>query len=422
VHLSRNRRHVLIEPRSGQWVLLAREAYEIIVYCEGMTFEEAGQLACRVYDAAPEQVASLFELLLEKGILLPEGAGAEERLEAEPIRPEVASFALTGRCNLKCIMCFADATPACGPELSYDAVAKILTRLSAGGCTTLVATGGEPLLRGDLFEILRLARACFRRVVLQTNGTLVDPARARALAPLVDLVRVALDGSRPGIHDVLRGKGSFAKTLQGIRWLRAAGVKVLIDHTLTKLSAHDTARMSALAEALGAELSVGCYRVIGRGAQAREQLLVPYGDLCRPAAEEPPEAMLPVDQEQGAPQPGELPGRVRSRCPAITGRISISPHGKVYPCEFLRGPAFAIGNLLTAESLAAVLRPDNPVISAVLSRTVEKVPGCKECEVRYFCDGLCMAEARANSGSIWHMDPYCPVKKAQMRKLLWGEG
>jgi hypothetical protein len=87
-YLSRNNRHVLVQKSSGQWVMLNQEAYEIIVSCKGMTFEEASQIAHRKYGGNPEHFEALFNLLIERGILvLEETPPAEEkRSVAEEIR------------------------------------------------------------------------------------------------------------------------------------------------------------------------------------------------------------------------------------------------------------------------------------------------------------------------------------------------
>ncbi len=98
-------------------------------------------------------------------------------------------------------------------------------------------TGGEPFLRPDFFAILeRMAGIGFEIYVL-SNGTIITAERARRLADLpVHGVQVSLEGPRE-IHEAIRGPGSFAASLQGIRTLTAAGVKVSLNATLSRLNA-----------------------------------------------------------------------------------------------------------------------------------------------------------------------------------------
>jgi radical SAM protein with 4Fe4S-binding SPASM domain len=243
------------------------------------------------------------------------------------------------------------------------------------------------------------------------------------MAGLVDLARVALDGSSPEIHDVIRGDGSFEAAINGINNLVKAGIPVTIDHTLSKLSLTDTKNMQSLAKSLDAELIIGCYRLLGRGKMAKELMMLPHASLACTSNDDVSSALHEGFGGTGDDTPPSIPApfTVRDRCNAVTAKVSISCHGKAYPCEFLRGPEFEIGNIVEAGSLSELLSHKNSVVKTVLSRTVDAVPGCKNCDVRYFCDGLCMAESYAHSGSIWHKDPYCVVKKSELNRQVWAD-
>lgn len=428
VHLTRNGRHALIHKPTGQWVMIHDDAYDALMRSTGKTIEEATALAYDLYQADPQQMISLLNLLTQKNILKSKSnIACKELIKHNEIKPELAVLALTNRCNLSCVMCFADAQTASKPddqELSLDQIKDVLRKLSSGGCRKLCVTGGEPLLRPELFKILTYARERFQRITLQTNGTLINQESAKKMTGLVDLARVALDGSSPEIHDVIRGDGGFEATIKGIKNLVDAGIPVTIDHTLSKLSLNDTKNMQALAKSLGTDLILGCYRLLGRGEQAKELMMLPHASLACTSSDEVSAAL---HEGLGGPSgedsmPGTpAPFTVRGRCHAITGKVSVSCHGKVYPCEFLRGPEFDIGSLVEAGSLSKLLSGENSVVKTVLSRTVDTVPGCKKCDVRYFCDGLCMAESYAHSGSIWHKDPYCIVKKSELNRQVWAD-
>lgn len=428
VHLTRNGRHALIHKPTGQWVMIHDSAYDILMQSTGKTVKESAILAYDLYQADPQQIHALFDLLVQKNILQPGSKSVNiESIELKQIQPILAVFALTNRCNLSCIMCFADAGCASKPddkELSLDQIKDVLDKLSAGGCRKLCITGGEPLLRPELIKVLAYAREIFETITLQTNGTLINQEKAKGMTGFVDIVRVALDGSSPEIHDPIRGSGSHKAAIKGIQNLIEAGIPVTIDHTLSKLSLNDTKNMQALAKSLGANLLVGCYRVLGRGEQAKETMMLPYASLACSSSDDVNAALregLASESDETVPPTTPAPFTVRERCSAITKKVSVSCHGQVYPCEFLRGSEFAIGSIVDSNSLADLLSRENPVVRTILSRTVDAVPGCKDCDVRYFCDGLCMAEAYANSGSIWHKDPYCIVKKAELNRRVWAD-
>ncbi len=418
VHLSRNGRHILLHRPSRQWVMLENQSYELVEQCLNMPLETATELASGLSGTSPKQVVQLFRLLLEKHILI---LGAEpNEPRTQEFHPRTANFSVTGRCNLRCTICFADATfEPDEAELSTDEIKAIAVKLSQGGCKLLRVTGGEPLLREDLVGMLRLARDLFEVVVLQTNGTLLNQRIADELVGIVDRVEIALDGSTPYIHEAIRGVGTFERTVAGIGYLQRAGIRTIINRVLTRFSIDDGPKMEDLARSLGAELRSDMYLAIGRGREARQHLAVPPEQLACVRGGEA--SRTSDEQDRASDLRGVSAARVRERCGAITEKISVSPHGKVYPCELLRGPEFAIGSIRDATSLSVLLRIRNPIVETILTRTIERVAECSTCDVRYFCDGLCMAEAHSYTGSIWGVDPNCPVKKAQLRTLLWGE-
>ncbi|MHB0998485.1 MAG: radical SAM protein [Armatimonadota bacterium] len=421
-HLSQNNRHALIRKSTGEWVILNEDAYNFIISSQGMNTVDAISTLSNIRQEQPigyKSIIALIKLLLNKGIIV--SVDNNKVNEKILINPRTVSFTITNRCNLSCIMCFADASSedqSDNNELSTDQIIEILAKLERAGCAALRITGGEPFLRSDLIDILGYARPRFEHILLQTNGTLIDDVKAGKLVGLTNDVRIPLDGPTADIHDQLRGKGCFDAAMNGIRCLQKAGVAVSIFHTLTKLSYSDIQCMIDLSQSLNTRMVTGFYSLVGRGEKAKDKLLIEHDMFCDPDI-----TCGNYDMDVCNNVSNTSPyvyNRTRSRCSAITDRISISPHGTVYPCEFMRNPEFALGSILESDSLTEMLNSDNQVIKTLLSRTVDNVSSCKECNVRYFCNGLCMAEAYAHSGSIWNNDPYCIVKKIELSQALWG--
>jgi len=130
----------------------------------------------------------------------------------------------TRRCNLTCVHCYASATPGAAPdELTTDEARRMIADLGRFGCPVLLVSGGEPLMRGDVLDVIAAAKAAGLRAVLSTNGTLIRPDLAGRLARAgLSYVGVSLDGLRQ-VHDRFRGvAGAFDQALAGIRACRAA--------------------------------------------------------------------------------------------------------------------------------------------------------------------------------------------------------
>ncbi len=159
---------------------------------------------------------------------------------AQPPGP-VVIWNLIRRCNLTCKHCYAlSADHDYAGELSSAEVFAVMDDLKAYRVPVLILSGGEPLLRPDLFDIAARAKAMRFYVGLSSNGTLIDaPTAERIAAAQFDYVGISLDGLA-ATHDKFRRlDGAFARSLAGVRLLREHGVKIGLRFTMTALNAHD---------------------------------------------------------------------------------------------------------------------------------------------------------------------------------------
>ena len=153
----------------------------------------------------------------------------------------VVIWNLIRRCNLTCKHCYAFSADHDYPgELSLDEVLGVMDDLKAFGVPALILSGGEPLLRPDIFEIAERAKAMKFYVGLSTNGTLIDEPLARRIHEHgFDYVGISLDGIG-ATHDKFRRlDGAFDKSLAAVRHLQKLGTKVGLRFTMTELNAHD---------------------------------------------------------------------------------------------------------------------------------------------------------------------------------------
>ena len=162
---------------------------------------------------------------------------------ARPARPPgpVVIWNLIRRCNLTCKHCYAlSADHDYAGELSHAEVCTVMDDLQRFRVPVLILSGGEPLLRPDLFEIAARAKALSFYVGLSTNGTLIDaPMADRVAAAGFDYVGISLDGLAATHDEFRRLEGAFAKSLAGVRLLRERSVKVGLRFTMTAMNAHD---------------------------------------------------------------------------------------------------------------------------------------------------------------------------------------
>jgi heme d1 biosynthesis radical SAM protein NirJ len=167
----------------------------------------------------------------------------------EPPGP-VVIWNLVRRCNLTCKHCYSISTDRDFPgELSTQEVYSVMDDLKRYGVPVLILSGGEPLLRPDIFDIARRAKGMGFYVGLSTNGTLIDATNIGDISETgFDYVGVSLDGIEE-THDRFRRKaGAYRASLAGIRLARDAGIKVGVRFTLTQDNAHDLPALLRLLE------------------------------------------------------------------------------------------------------------------------------------------------------------------------------
>ncbi len=188
-------------------------------------------------------------------------------------RGPVVIWNLVRRCNLACKHCYATSADIdFAGELDTAEVFEVMDDLRACGVSVLILSGGEPLLRPDIFEISQRARAMGFYVGLSSNGTLIDERnidRIRAVG--YDYVGVSLDGLR-ATHDRFRRKsGAFDASLHGIRLCREAGIKVGLRFTLTRDNADELPDLLCLMEDEGIDkFYLSHLNYAGRGNRNRD--------------------------------------------------------------------------------------------------------------------------------------------------------
>lgn len=165
------------------------------------------------------------------------------------------AWEVTRSCNLNCVHCRAAAN--CGPypgELSSAKCLSLIDEIAAVSSPVIILTGGEPLLRPDIFDIASYGTKKGLRMVMATNGTLVDEQAARKmLASGIQRVSISIDGKDAPSHDTFRGEyGAFAGALRGVKAIKSAGMEFQINTTITAANLGQIKDIHALALNLGA--------------------------------------------------------------------------------------------------------------------------------------------------------------------------
>ena len=170
--------------------------------------------------------------------------------------PKWIAWETTRRCNLKCVHCRSSSElEAKGhPDFSFEEAKRVIDDISSYASPVVVLSGGEPLLRDDIFDIAEYGDSKGLRMCLATNGTLVTPAIADRIKKAdIKMVSLSLDGSTDKIHDNFRNvPGAFDSTINAMKIFKEKGIKFLINSSFTKRNQDEIPKIYKLAKKMGA--------------------------------------------------------------------------------------------------------------------------------------------------------------------------
>lgn len=343
--------------------------------------------------------------------------------------PRLIAWELTNACNLACIHCRASAIKDPAPDELSTAQAKHFVDELVEYKPIIILTGGEPLLRSDVYDIAKYASGHGLRVVLATNGTLLTPYIAKKLKDVgIQRVSISIDGSTKETHDNFRGEnGAFESALRGIEILKNAGISFQINTTITKRNLTQISNIYDLALELGASaLHIFLLVPTGRGEEIESEEIPPEEyervlnwfydksknsriQLKATCAPHYFRIMRQRAKAEGIRITRETHGleAMTKGCLGGSGFCFVSSRGDVYPCGYL--PALA-GNI--RQKPFKMIWEKSKVFNDL--RDPGKLKGkCGECEYRAVCGG-CRARAYAKTGDYLDEEPYCmyvPPKK-----------
>jgi heme b synthase len=310
--------------------------------------------------------------------------------------------------------------------LDHGRALKVIQQIARTGNPILVLSGGEPLMRPDVFELTGFARANGLEVALATNGTLIDQRMARKIKDSgIRRVAVSLDGPDSEVHDNFRGEaGAFENALRGCRELKKVGLSLQINTTLTKHNQDSLEKIYSLVLDLGAEafhlfmlVPVGCGLQIAQShqvdAQKYEEILqwlyrkslekkIHVRATCAPhyfriIRQEAFREKRPLNYTKEGFQ------AMTRGCLAGSAICFISHEGHVFPCGYLplsagKVPETPFEEIWNGASVFQELR-DPQLLKGK----------CGLCEFKKVCMG-CRARAYFQTGNFMEEEPFCVYK------------
>jgi radical SAM protein with 4Fe4S-binding SPASM domain len=337
----------------------------------------------------------------------------------------------TNRCNLSCQHCYLNAEDRdYEQELTNEEARAFIADIAEMQAPVLLFSGGEPLLRKDLFELAAYAKSLGLRPVLSSNGTLITPEKARQLFEAgFQYVGVSIDGLEE-THDRFRGrKGAFRDAIEGLKNAREAGLKTGARFTVNADNAHDLAGVIDYIAAAGIPRFCMYHLVYaGRGSEmvgrdtdaaAKRQTIETVLAKTKELADKNVDIeILTVDNhadgvylrnliaDQQPERLEEVEGLLdmHGGCSAGTKMSNVDPYGNVHPCQFWGH--VTLGNVKERKFSEIWKDPEDPFLKALRDKQAHVKGRCGSCDYRGICGG-CRIRAEAVTGDMWEADPAC---------------
>ncbi len=353
-------------------------------------------------------------------------------------RPVVV-WNVTKRCNLRCVHCYSKSMNLDGvDELSTDQGKRLLDDLAGQKCPVVLFSGGEPLMRQDLMDLIRYAHKAGLRAVISTNGTLITPRVARELKSSdVSYVGVSIDGIGETNDRFRCMEGAFNSAIQGIRNCKKAGIKVGLRFTVTKSNRCEIPAIFHLLEQ--EDIPRACfYHLVytGRGkeiidkalshAQSRKtvhQIIDRTADLYARGVGK--EILTVGNHADGVYLYLRLKREGSSRAASVLkllqmnggnnsgiGIGSVSWDGNVYADQFWRN--HSLGNIKQQSFSEIWNETGHPLIGSLRNRKPLLKGRCSGCVWKDVCNGNMRVRAEAVHNDIWAEDPACYLTEQEI--------
>ncbi len=351
----------------------------------------------------------------------------------------VVAWNVTRRCNLHCAHCYTDSFDReYEGELTTAQAKAVIDDLADFGAPVILFSGGEPLLRPDLPELVERAQSRGIRTVISTNGTLLIGAVAQELKDLgVSYVGVSIDGPRP-VHDRFRGvTGAFNEAIQGIRNCKEAGLRVGLRVTLTQFSYANLKDIFDIVET--EDIPRICFYHLayaGRGdriqkfdlshEETRAAVDLIFARTLDFASRGNTKDVLTVDNHtDGVYLYQTVRGLQPERADEVLQMLrwqggnqsgiaiaNIDPQGNVHADQFSGSHTF--GNVKERPFSAIWTDESDPVLAALRDRKGRIKGRCARCAYFDICNGNLRARAESYYGDPWAEDPACYLSDAEL--------
>ncbi len=396
---------ILANLNTGQWIKISKESYDVINILIKKRLNKEEILDCLSDEGDIDFVSFLIDDLIYMGILT-------DKVTKQFLGRKMVSFELTNKCNLNCIHCCMDASPYNDEYiLSTEEIFNAIDKTISWEPDIIMLSGGEPLVRSDLMEILKYLYNHFnKKVTLSTNGTLINDINAAIISKCVHQVDMSIDGVDEKSSALIRGPGVFKKVINAVKILQKFGMKnITLSMSIGDRNADLEEQFIILNKNLGTTPIVRVFAPVGRGRKNISKIMNKDNE----------ELYIPKDYLKDTYD--KVP--IACACKAGSREIIIRYQGDIYPCPSFIGPKYKIANIKDIDSLDIIDSYNSTYLKEYgILKEIDKelYVRCKNCKVNIFC-WTCPGQILQYSNNKFTFLKRCSILKPLLYKRVWNK-
>ncbi|MCI9058225.1 MAG: radical SAM protein [Lachnospiraceae bacterium] len=382
---------ILANKLTGVWLRLSKEVYKYIEEAIKNNYTKERFIYSFSRKEDQKYIDALLERMDELGILG----------NSEIFLPKSIAFEITNRCNLKCAHCCFRAGNE-RKDFSTQKIVEIMQKIIQWHPDKITITGGEPLYRNDIFELLNFLRDSYTgKIILASNGVLINSNNVDKIIRCVDCIDISIDGVDESSCARIRGEGVFKKVINSVQLLKKKGFHAIsLSMVLTKENELLEEQFIRLNHKLGTIPVMRRMSWLGRALENREIL-----------------ASSDILYEHGAEIDRSDKGMCTyGNCQNLKTKYHIRYDGYVYACQTIENKRYSIGHVDQISSFNTITDNKLALLTDDLLKSNHK---CRQCPVMKFC-WKCPVEIMeyTNNGS---MEEHCKTVSDNLFRVIWEE-
>lgn len=404
---------ILASEKSRKWIKISKECFSILNKFIELDLKHNEMIGMIEDNEDKIYFDKFLKVLYESEILIEKHKTSHRKIYD-------ISLIITDRCNLSCLHCCANSKELKSKDkLSTKNIFEIIDKLVEINPENITISGGEPLIRNDIWEILRYMRSKFNgNIELMTNGLLINQNNINYLKRYVDSISISIDGVDEESCRIIRGNNIFNSVIEKIKFLKKQNFKDVSISAVLPNNQNIHREFEILNEKLQTNPIIRHFSHKGRAGMNHRQIELKMNKYLE---------RRNMNQNRIIQWSEYIPNQRTDikigRCGGCETSLTIGSSGEIYPCNLLMDKKYELGNILKINNLEEYIKSIkteyNKGYKAFVKLKLCDNYKCIDCSVKSFC-WSCPAECNDLLGRVEIFEERCNQIKRKLESIVWG--